>query len=183
VPVGFAPVEALAPDHDLAGFDSGSPELDHWLAAWARHSQRVDAVRTFVVCPVGDRRVMGYHSLVATTASREEAPRRLARAAGPHAVPLVLLARLAVSRECQGRGLDAELLRDAALRTLQAADHVGAVALMVHAKDGDARSFYEHFGFQPSPLQPLQLFLPLHTIRQAVFVANREDVVEGEAAG
>jgi hypothetical protein len=49
---------------------------------------------------------------------------------------------------------------------------VGAVALMVHAKDDEGRRFYEHFGFLPSPLQPLQMFLPLATIRRAINAAG-----------
>ena len=80
----------------------------------------------------------------------------------------MLLARLAVDRQFQRQGVGRLLIRDAMIRTAQAADHVGALALMVHAKDDEARAFYEHYGFEQSPLQPLQLFLPIKTIRTAM---------------
>jgi hypothetical protein len=68
------------------------------------------------------------------------------------------------------------------LRTVRSAEQVGAVAMMVHAKDDEARSFYEQWGFLPSPLHPLQLFLPLKTIRAAVVQAG-DDEAPALAAG
>jgi GNAT superfamily N-acetyltransferase len=121
-------------------------------------------------------RVVGFHSLTGASASPEEPPRRVVRPLAPNLpVPLVLLARLAVDRTVQGRGLGRSLLEDAFVRALQAAQHIGAVAMMVNAKDDEARRFYEHYGFLPSPLQPLQLFLPLKTIRRAVLAAGTQD--------
>jgi len=75
-----------------------------------------------------------------------------------HPVPIMLLARLAVSTAWQGRRIGAYLLRDAMLRTLQAADIGGIRAFAVHAKDEPAKRFHEHFGFEPSPTDPLHLF-------------------------
>lgn len=170
---GFTPVEPLSPEHELDQFDCGTHSLDHWLRTWARHSQREGSTRTFVICPLGSRRVVGYHSLAGAAAARDETPKKVGRPLAPNLpVPLVLLARLAVDRSHQGRGLGRDLLRDAFLRTLRSADLVGAVALMVNAKDDEARRFYEHWGFLPSPLQPLQLFLPLKTLRAAMLEAG-----------
>lgn len=45
------------------------------------------------------------------------------------------------------------------LRALQAAEIAGIRAIVVHAKDQAARSFYEHFGFTPWADNPLQLYL------------------------
>jgi GNAT superfamily N-acetyltransferase len=168
VPQGFTSVEALSRGHELDDFDCGSEALNHWLKTWARHSQRVESARTFVICLEGAGRVVAFHTLAAASASREEAPRKMTRGLGRHEVPLILLARLGVDRKFQRRSLGKALMRDALGRTLQAAEQVGVVALMVNAKDSEARAFYEHFGFEPSPLQPLQLFLPLKTIREAV---------------
>jgi GNAT superfamily N-acetyltransferase len=78
----------------------------------------------------------------------------------------MLLARLAVSRGAQGRGIGSGLLKDAMLRTIQAADIAGIRALVVHAKDENARLFYEHFGFVPSPSDPLHLYLLVKDIRR-----------------
>lgn len=171
MPAGFTPVAPLGADHRYDDFDCGTPALNHWLRTWAQHSERVESTKSYVVCREGRRQVVGYHALTAASAGRDDAPKKLVRLAGPHDVPVVLLARLAVDRQHQRQGLGRLLLRDALLRTAQAADHVGAVALMVHAKDDEAPAFYEHYGFLPSPLQPLQLFLPMKTIRSAIRTA------------
>jgi GNAT superfamily N-acetyltransferase len=175
VPDGFTEIQPLDRSHELDDFDCGTPALNHWLNTFARHSQKVGSARTFVLCPEGSRQVVGFHTLVAASAAQEVAPKGVARDAGPHDVSLVLLARLAVDRNYQKRGLGNVLLKDAFVRTLQAANQVGALALMVHAKDEEAVSFYQHFGFRPSPLQPLQLFLPLKTIRRAMVEADKEN--------
>jgi GNAT superfamily N-acetyltransferase len=173
VPAGFTSIGPLAAEHELDDFDCGTHALNHWLRTWARHSHREGSARTFVVCAEGRRRVVGFHSLSAASASREETPRKVARPLAPGLpVPLVLLARLAVDQAFHERGLGRALMGDAFVRTLRAADQVGAVAMVVHAKDDDAVSFYERWGFLPSPLQPLQLFLPLKTIRKATLTVE-----------
>jgi predicted N-acetyltransferase YhbS len=84
---------------------------------------------------------------------------------GRHAVPIMLLARLAVRSGSQGQGIGAGLLKDAMLRTLQAADIAGIRVLAVHAKDENARWFYEHFGFIPSPTEARHLDLLVKDIK------------------
>ncbi len=83
----------------------------------------------------------------------------------PDPVPIILLGRLAVDVKDQGRGLGAQLLRDAISRTVAAAEIVGVRALLVHALRAEARGFYLHFGFEPSPAHPLHLFLLLKDAR------------------
>lgn len=78
----------------------------------------------------------------------------------------MLLARLAVDLNRQKQGVGAALLKDATLRTLQAADIAGIRALVVHAKDETARRFYERFDFLPSPTDPLHLFMLLKGMRK-----------------
>jgi Acetyltransferase (GNAT) domain len=82
-----------------------------------------------------------------------------------HPIPLLVLARLAVHSDWQGRGLGAGLLLDALGRTLQVADIAGARALAVHAKDDSAASFYRHFGFIPSVTDSRHLFKLIKDIR------------------
>src|SRR5215471_9641637 len=135
MPAGFMSAQPLAPEHELDEFDCGTRALDHWLRTWARHRQREGSARTFVICPTGTRRVVGFHSLTAAAAGREDAPRRIAMPLAPNLpVPLVLLARLAVDRSAQGRGLGSALMLDAFSRTVRSADKIGAVAMVVHAK-------------------------------------------------
>lgn len=78
---------------------------------------------------------------------------------GRHPVPVMLLARLAVDRREQGGALGAAMLRDAIARTLQVSEEVGVRALLVSATNPAAAAFYEHFGFEPLPGDPLRLFL------------------------
>jgi GNAT superfamily N-acetyltransferase len=63
-------------------------------------------------------------------------------------------------------GVGRALLRDAMLRTLQAAEIAGIRALAVHAKDEQAQRYYEQFDFAPSPADPLHLLVLLKDIRR-----------------
>jgi GNAT superfamily N-acetyltransferase len=83
----------------------------------------------------------------------------------PPGVPVMLLARLAVSREHQGIGLGKALLKDALQRTVQAADIAGIRALLVHAKDDNARQWYLNWEFEPSETDPYHLFLLLKDLK------------------
>jgi GNAT superfamily N-acetyltransferase len=153
----------------LAAFDCGAPALDDYLRkyAWANHQGR--AARTYVVAR--GSRVVGYYTLAAGSVRRDDVPPRIAKGLGNYPVPIILLARLAVDRSEQGRGLGAALLKDAILRAAQAADIVGCRALLVHAKDAAAQGFYRRFGFEPSPVDALHLYLLMKDILASL--ANR----------
>ena len=84
----------------------------------------------------------------------------------PDPVPVILLGQLAVDTNYQGRRLGSDLLIDAAWRALTAADLVGARAIVVQAIDGQARAFYERFGFRPySDREPLMLLLRISELK------------------
>jgi GNAT superfamily N-acetyltransferase len=110
---------------------------------------------------IGGEVIVGYHTLTVGQVILEDAPDRLKRGLAKHPIPIMLLARLAIDRRWQGRGVGKALLRDAMQRTLQAADIAGIRALAVHAKDEEARHFYEHFDFAPSSADPMHLFVLL----------------------
>ena len=59
-------------------------------------------------------------------------------------------------------------MRDAILRTLQAAEIGGIRALMVHAIDDAATRFYEHHGFMRSPIDPATLMITLKDAKKAI---------------
>lgn len=115
-----------------------------------------------------DQTIVGYYALAVGSVEQENAPERVKKGLARHSIPIMLLARLAVDRHWQHQGIGAALLKDAVLRTLQAADIAGIRALVVHAKDDAARSFYDHFDFLPSPSDPLHLFMLLKDARKAV---------------
>jgi len=153
----------LDPRHDLAAFDCGVPALNTFLKQFALQNQRNQSARTYVATR-GDC-VAGYYTLAAASARREDTPARVAKGLAAHPVPVILLARLAVDTTEKGRGLGTGLLKEALLRSVQAADIVGCRAVMVHAKDEAAKAFYERFGFKPSPTDPVRLFLLMKDIK------------------
>lgn len=136
--------ERLRPDHEPSRFDSGTPVLDDWLRRRALRNQESGASRTYVICARG--RVVGYYALAAGAVARGEATGRTRRKM-PDPVPVMVIGRLAIDSAYQGKGLGSALLRDAVLRTLQAADIAGIRALLVHAISEEARGFYECRGF------------------------------------
>ena len=110
----------------------------------------------------------GYYSLAAGSVAPEKASERVRKGQPGYPIPVILLARLAVDRRLQGKGVGAALLKDALFRASGAADTIGARALLVHAKDDKARRFYEHFGFEPSPTDPLHLFLVMKDLKARI---------------
>jgi GNAT superfamily N-acetyltransferase len=157
-------IEKLRPDHLVDSFDCGSPELNRYLARFALQNQQAGAAQTYVGL-VGPT-IIGYHTLAAGHVSPDQAPDRIKKGLARHPIPIMLLARLAVDHRWQGLGIGQALLRDALLRTLQAADIIGIRAFAVHAMDERARRFYEHFDFLASPTDPLHLFVLLKDLRR-----------------
>jgi GNAT superfamily N-acetyltransferase len=156
-------IEKLRREHPVDSFDCGQDALNRFLARYAFHNQQAEASQTYVAVKGDD--VVGFYTLVVAQVEYDDAPQRLAKGLAKHPIPLMLLARLAVATNWQGKGLGSGLLKDAMLRTLQAADIAGIRALGVHAKDDAARAFYERFGFMPAPTDPYHLFVLLKDVR------------------
>jgi len=163
---GFGAIEKLRKDHEVDGFDCGKEALNRFLRQHAWANQQSSASQTYVVAD--DKKVRGYYSVAAGSVSHDAAPRRVTAGQARYPISVVLLARLAVDKSLAKKGVGAALLKDALVRVSNAADIVGARALLVHAKDDEAKSFYEHFAFEPSPSDPLHLFLLLKDIRAAI---------------
>lgn len=163
-------IEKLARHHAVENFDCGQAALNRFLLRFALPSQYANASQTYV--GLADAEIVGFYTLVVSQVAYEDAPERLTKGLARHPVPLMLLARLAVSTVWQGKGMRAGLLKDAMRRTVQAADIVGIRALAAHAKDDAARAFYAHFGFVASPTDPLHVFLLTKDLRR---VAGRDD--------
>jgi GNAT superfamily N-acetyltransferase len=157
-------IEKLRRDHPIDAFDCGQEDLNSWLRKHALQNQGAGAAQTYVGL-VGNV-VNGYYSLAVGQIEYNDAPERLRKGLARHPAPIMLLARLAVDREWQKKGVGRALLRDAVLRTMQAADIAGIRALAVHAKDEQARRYYEQFDFTASPADPLHLLVLLKDIRR-----------------
>ena len=156
-------IEKLLRSHPVDEFDCGREALNRFLARYALQNQQAGASQTYVA--LADDVVVGYYTLVVGQVEHDLAPERLTKGLARHPVPIMLLARIAIATSWQGKGLGSGLLKDAMQRTLQAADIAGIRAFAVHAKDDQARAFYEHFGFSPLPSDPYHLFRLLKDIR------------------
>jgi len=148
----------LTEAHNLEFFQSGNDNLDQWLRRRARANQVSGASRTYVVA-VNDR-VVGYYCLSSGALDLADAPGPIRRNM-PDPVPMAILGRLAIDRDWQGKGLGMALLQDAVLRTGQAAAIMGIRGVLVHAISGEAKAFYERYGFAASPTNPMTLVLSL----------------------
>ena len=159
-------IEKLRPEHPVRAFDCGQPDLNTWLLRFALQAQAAHSAVTYL--GLEGERIVGFFSLAAAAVAQAEAPERLAKGQAKQPIPVVLLARLAVHTEWQGRGVGRGLLREAILRTLEAAGIIGARALVVHAKDDPARAFYLRYGFQPSPTDPYHLVALLKDLKASL---------------
>jgi GNAT superfamily N-acetyltransferase len=153
-------IEKLQRGHAVESFDCGREELNRFLVRYAIQNQQAGASQTYVA--LAGQEVAGYYTLVVGQVEYDDAPERLKK--GLEA-PIMLLARLAIVTAWQGKGLGSGLLKDAMLRTLQAAGIAGIRAFAAHAKDDEAKRFYEHFDFLASPSDPYHLFRLLKDIR------------------
>lgn len=158
--------EPLGIQHRLDGFDCGKLALNDWLLRHARQAQGSGSAKTFVVAD--DDRVAGYFSLTVGQIDTLDAPERIRKGMGQYPLPVVILARLAVSAQDQGRGIGFGLLQDAIRRTMLIAEQAGIRAMLTHPIDEDAARFYTRFGFIASPLREQQLLLLLKDARRWV---------------
>jgi GNAT superfamily N-acetyltransferase len=164
----FGDPEPLDARHSLDGFNCGIESLNVWLTEHARQAAAAGSARVFVTVDAEQERVCGYYALAAAAVAHEHATERARKGQPRHPIPAVLLARLAVDTSVQGPGIGAWLLQDAMRRALSASEAVGIRVLLVHALDDSARSFYQRWGFEPSPTDPLNLQMLFKDIRKSL---------------
>jgi GNAT superfamily N-acetyltransferase len=165
-------LQPLTASHRVEGFDCGVVALDQYLKQQALRDMQADKAQTMVAVQRG--RVLAYFSLAAASIEPGDASPRAVRGQGSQPIPAILLARFAVDRAQQGRGLGRAMLVEALARSAQAADTIGARVVLVHAKGAEVRGFYERFGFEPSPTGGLQLMLLMKDIRTSLGLRKPE---------
>ena len=153
----------LGKDHEAASFDCGVEPLNLYLRKFALQNHQNRASRTYVA--TRGETIVGYYTLSNGSVSLDQVPKRVAQGMGSYPVPVTLLARLAVDITEKGAGLGRGLMKDALLRAFQASELVGSRAILTHAKDVSARTFYERFNFERSPLNEFHLYLLMKDIR------------------
>lgn len=168
--VAFKRPRKLTRDDELAGFTCGNEELDIWLSKYAFVSHQSGMARVFISTVDGqDDQVAGFYALATGGVEHDLAPQRVTKGVPRHPVPVTVLTRMGVATKYKRNGLGYDLLRDALARINAAADEVGIRALLIHAKNEEARAFYMSFAeFEPSPTDPLHLFLLMKDLRKAI---------------
>jgi GNAT superfamily N-acetyltransferase len=156
--------------HDASGFHCGNELLDRWLTRYAGQNERRDAARTFLVTTDG-RAICGYYTLLAGQLEHHEATPPTRKGLSRHfPIPVAILARLAVDSGHQGRGYGAALLNDALVRVCRASELLAVRAVVVHAIDENAATFYGRFGFRGLSATPRTLMVTLAALRTAGYV-------------
>lgn len=158
----LTPPVKLDTSHHIEGFNSGNSELDGWLKRRALKNERDGASRTHVVCDGG--LVIAYYCLANGAVAQTVATGRIRRNM-PDPIPVMVIGRLAVDCQWQGKGIGRALLRDAILRTQQAAEIAGIRAILVQAISDEAKRFYKKCGFAVSPVEPMTLMVRLDDVR------------------
>ena len=160
---GYEPVRKLGAADAVESFDCGQAALNQFLQRYALVNQKAHSAQTYVCC-LGTQ-VVGFYSLSVGSVDVADAPTRVAKGLARYPVPVMILARLAVSLDHQGKGLGRALLKDSLLRTAQAADLAGIRCLVVHAKDDTARQWYASWEFESSQTDAYHLYLLLKDIK------------------
>ncbi len=161
----FGEPRPLDGEHRVNGFECGVDSLDIWLVRHARAASGAGSARTYVVVDSEQDRVVGYHALTVGSIEHAEATIRAKKGMPRHPIPVMILARLAVDKSVQGKGLGLFLLRDAMRRAVSVAEQAGVRLILVHAVNDEARAFYKRFGFEPSPTDPMNMHLLTKEIR------------------
>lgn len=166
----FSPVQPITGAHDVTQFNCGNGALNEFLAKYALMNAGAGIARTFVVTLVGQSAVIGYFSLAAGSVEPATAPERVSKGVPRHAIPVILLARLAVDLKYQNQQLGRGLLKQALLKSVEASKIIGARAILVHVKDQRAAGFYAKFGFVPSPTNSFHMLLMFKDIARIIGV-------------
>ena len=166
--------EPICKAHDRQGFDCGEPALNEFLQRYARKSHELGGAKTFLAIDEADNKtVLGFYSLSPASIEYARTLETVRRGLARHDVPAFRLARLAVDRRVQGRGLGGQFLLAAGRRCLLAAADVGGVALIIDSKNEQAAKWYAGYGAIPLADSPLTLLLPLATIEAALKAAGK----------
>jgi GNAT superfamily N-acetyltransferase len=163
-PLEDARVEVLGPRHDRNSFASGVDPLDRYFRTQAGQDARKNLAAPFVLV-LPDGTIAGYYTLSSTAVQLGELPEKAVRKLPRYPlVPATLLGRLAVDHSHRGKGYGRFMLADALYRAMRS--EIASLAVIVDAKDDNARRFYQRESFLPFPDQPMKLFRPMADIAQ-----------------
>jgi hypothetical protein len=169
LPLTLAPeyVVLLEKRHDRSAFNCGNEDLNRYLKQQARQDAEKYVAAPFVLVEPDAPIVRGYYTLSSTLIPLNELPPELTKKLPRYDyLPVTLLGRLARDKTIPDRGIGEFLLLNALHRSLQNAQQIASMAVVVDAKDEDAERFYKHFDFLLFQTTPLRLFLPMKQIEK-----------------
>ncbi|WP_016949263.1 GNAT family N-acetyltransferase [Anabaena sp. PCC 7108] len=159
-------IELLNKSHNRESFNCGNEILNQFLIRTARQHIQKGISRTFILVETEQpKTIIGFFTLSICEVQTEKLPPQLAKKY-PTKVPGVKLARLAVTQDWQHQGIGEILMIEAMKRALVIADNAGVIGLFVDAKDEKAQTYYQRYGFVSLVDIPLEMFLPLETIKK-----------------
>ncbi|MDO8280217.1 MAG: GNAT family N-acetyltransferase [Burkholderiaceae bacterium] len=165
----------FAKEHDRITFDCGNDDLNRYLKQQARQDAEKHVAVPFVLLEPGSPVVRGFYTLSASIIPVEELPPDMMKKLPRYGqLPVTLLGRLAVDQTARRQGVGEFLLVDALRRCLEGSQLIGAMAVIVDAKDAQAESFYRYFDFLPFQFTPRRLFLPMRQIAQLFSDLNQK---------
>ena len=157
-------IQPLRKAHDRQEFDCGVHDLNQYIQRFARQNQDKDVGRTFVAIDEDSLRVWGYYTVSAASVEFDEYPESARLPQYP--IPAILLGRLAVDKQTQGKGLGPDLLIHALKLARSHAESLAVRAVVVEAIDERAQRFYQRYGFEPLKKQGRHLYLTMAKIRK-----------------
>ncbi len=156
----------LTKEHDITHFDCGKTALNNYLLKNALDNTLNNSSKCYVTTK--GIKVVGYYCLSVCSVEKVFAPTRIGQGLGSYPVPLILITRLAVDLTEQNKGIGYSLLMNALLMSIQVSAKVGVRGIIVHAKDEQAKEFYLKYGFEPSPIDGLHLYMLIKDIKKTL---------------
>jgi len=156
----------LTKEHDVSQFDCGKPALNNYLLKNALDNTLNNSSKCYVT--TRGNKIVGYYCLSVCSVEKASTPVRIGRGLGGYPVPLILITRLAVDLMEQNKGIGYSLLMHALLMSIQVSTKVGVRGIIVHAKDEQAKEFYLKYGFEPSPVDSLHLYMLIKDIKKTL---------------
>ena len=148
--------------HDRTGFSCGVTELDEYLHRFAvQQSKKGVTVTRVLIDSAAPQTILGYYTLSAAQVDCTELSEVDRKKLPRYPVPCFRMGRLASSAVHRGQGIGTLLVGCAVERCLVARQQVAAFALIVDAKNAEAKRFYLHYGFTPCADSAMTLYLPL----------------------
>jgi GNAT superfamily N-acetyltransferase len=161
----FTPLDSKM---NRAAFCCGEPELDNFFHDFAGEHHEKYLARVTVALYEGD--LVGYYWLAAQSHASgrlsEEAIGKLERI---EFAPCIYLGMIGITEKLQGNGIGKALMLHAFAKTLEVAEHVGVYALTLEAIDEQKAATYKRWGFTPFIEGELLMFIPVATIRKAIY--------------